>query len=99
MDIAHNPPAMSYLVEKLNALYPKKRKRFVVGFSNDKDVRKCIDSIQYAVDNDLTQIHLVQASTPRAATLEEIWQAVPALRNSMWKLRHISHRWRKLSEF
>lgn len=84
LDIAHNPPAMSYLVGKLNSLYPHKKKRFVVGFSNDKDIQKCVDSILKAVENNVSQIHLIQASTPRAATLEEIWHAVPILKYSIW---------------
>jgi len=73
LDVAHNPPAMDYLVKKLKSSYPTGTKfRVVVGMSSDKDLTLCGKSILHAVDGDVSRIHLVEASHPRAAKLESI---------------------------
>ena len=75
LDVAHNPPAMKYMVQKLLRTYPTRRIRIVVGMSSDKDLRQCGDFLMEAVQNDASQIHLVEAAHPRAAKLEAILRA------------------------
>jgi len=72
LDVAHNPPAMKYLAHKLKATYPNTKFRMIVGMSSDKDSNLCGQYILNAVDNDASAVHLVQASHPRAARLEDI---------------------------
>lgn len=84
LDVAHNPPAMEYLVEKLKATFPNKEYRFVAGMSSDKDLRKCGQSLLTVADP--TKIHLVQAAHPRAAQLEAIVEAEPSLAKSHYDL-------------
>jgi dihydrofolate synthase/folylpolyglutamate synthase len=75
LDVAHNPPAMMYMVRKLRRTYPNRRIRVVVGMSSDKDMRLCGESLLEAVNGDPSRIHLVEAAHPRAATLEAILNA------------------------
>jgi dihydrofolate synthase/folylpolyglutamate synthase len=77
LDVAHNPQAMEYLVRKLHATYPEASFRFVAGMSSDKDLGQCARSL-LGIANP-TSIHLVEAAHPRAATLEAILSAEPAL--------------------
>ena len=75
LDVAHNPPAMQYLVRKLKATYPEGRFRMIVGMSSDKDSNLCSQFILEAVDQKPDAIHLVQAAHPRAAKLDDILAA------------------------
>ena len=79
LDVAHNPPAMDYLVRKLHATFPDKKFRMVVGMSSDKDLKLCGESVLKAVDGDATRIHFVEAAHPRAAKLEAILEATSSL--------------------
>jgi len=81
LDIAHNPPAMKTLVAKLQATHPSQNKRFVVGFSADKNISE-IGNLLLSVVPDPSYIHLVEAVNLRAAKLEEIFSAVPQLKNA-----------------
>lgn len=72
LDVAHNPPAMDYLVHKLATTYPGSIFRMVVGMSSDKDLALCGKAVLRATGNDPSRIHLVQAAHPRAARLEDI---------------------------
>ena len=81
LDVAHNPDAMKYLAAKLESTYPNKAKRIVVGFSADKDLAQCGDTL-LSIVNDPSSIHLVQASHPRAASLEQILESSPQLTKS-----------------
>jgi dihydrofolate synthase / folylpolyglutamate synthase len=73
LDVAHNPPAMEYLVRKLQVTYPSATFRFVLGMSSDKDLGQCGRSILAIAKPDA--IHLVEAAHPRAAKLEAIQNA------------------------
>lgn len=79
LDVAHNPAAMEYLVQKLRTTYPDAKFRVVVGMSSDKDLGACGRSILEAVDDNAKSIHVVQAAHPRAATVEAILSAEPRL--------------------
>ena len=81
LDVAHNPPAMNHLVSKLNDTFPNKTRRFVAGFSSDKDLQLCAKPLIESCDGDVKRIHLIEAAHPRAATLEAIQNDVPELRN------------------
>ena len=72
LDVAHNPPAMKYLVHKLKTTYPNSKFRIIAGMSSDKDSNVCGQYILDAVDNNAESIHLVEAAHPRAAHLEDI---------------------------
>ena len=79
LDVAHNPPAMDYLLYKLQSTYPNRSFRIVVGMSADKDMKLCATSLKQIVQNDISRIHLVEAAHPRAAKLEDMWKADPEL--------------------
>lgn len=83
LDVAHNPDAMAHLVKKLQATYPtmKEKTRIVVGFSADKDLKLCGSALLDYV-SDASKLHLVEAAHPRAAKLEDMLEAEPALRSS-----------------
>ena len=72
LDVAHNPPAMEYLVRKLQTTYPNRNFRMVVGMSSDKDLALCGKAVRLVTNDDTSRIHLVQAAHPRAAVLENI---------------------------
>jgi dihydrofolate synthase/folylpolyglutamate synthase len=67
-DVAHNPEAVFCLLQALHTFYPHCKFRFLVGFSKDKEYDRCLRLIA----NVATHIHLVQARSPRAATLQEL---------------------------
>lgn len=76
LDVAHNPPAIEYLVRKLHRTYDQTTKfRIVVGMSSDKDLKLCGSSLLNIVNNDTSRIYLVEAAHPRAAKLEAILNA------------------------
>jgi len=79
LDVAHNPPAMEYLVFKLKKTYPEASFRFVAGMSSDKDIGQCARSLLSTTEGTSRNIHLVQAAHPRAATLEAILEAESSL--------------------
>jgi dihydrofolate synthase/folylpolyglutamate synthase len=79
LDVAHNPPAMVYLIRKLEATYPGASFRFVAGMSSDKDLGQCARALLSTVRGSAGQIHLVEAANPRAAKLEAILEAEPNL--------------------
>lgn len=81
LDVAHNPPAMDLLTNKLKATYPNQVKRIVAGFSADKDLSQCAHSLLTIVPNP-SNLHLVEAAHPRAARLEDMLQAEPKLKES-----------------
>lgn len=83
LDVAHNPDAMEYLVQKLEATYPslKQKTRIVAGFSADKDIKLCGNSLLNHL-SDPSMLHLVEAAHPRAAKLEEMLLAEPLLKKS-----------------
>lgn len=77
LDVAHNPPAMEYLVKKLKGTYPNSSFRFVAGMSSDKDLGQCSRTLLSIADP--SQIHLVEAAHPRAAKLTSIVVAEPRM--------------------
>jgi len=82
LDVAHNPDAMVHLVKKLQATYPEMKKaRIVAGFSADKDLKMCGSALLDYV-GDASRLHLVEAAHPRAAKLEDMLEAKPALGDS-----------------
>jgi dihydrofolate synthase/folylpolyglutamate synthase len=81
LDIAHNPPAMQTLVAKLEAKYPSRSKRIVVGFSDDKDISNIAELLLSTV-TDASYIHLVEAFNLRAAKLDKILHDAPKLKDS-----------------
>ncbi|GKZ00188.1 hypothetical protein MPSEU_000971800 [Mayamaea pseudoterrestris] len=82
LDVAHNPEAMEYLVNKLKATYDLSQTaiRMVVGMSSDKDLGRCGQAVLELVGHDASRVHLVQASTPRAATLQQLLD-IPGFRD------------------
>ena len=85
LDVAHNLQGMMNLVEKLEATYPGKNKRFVVGMSAEKDVLSICNILLGVVPNP-SSIHLVEAATDRAATIQTIIEAQPKLSKSNFAL-------------
>jgi dihydrofolate synthase/folylpolyglutamate synthase len=86
LDVAHNPQGMMNLVEKLEATYPGKNKRFVVGMSAEKDVWSICNILLDVVPNP-SNIHLVEAVNDRAATIQTILDAQPKLLKSNFAVK------------
>ena len=84
-DVAHNPEAIFYLLQALHTFFPKSKFRFLVGFSKDKEYDQCLDLIVPVA----AHIHLVQAPTRRAATIEELKDALGNLDSSSYS-SHLS---------
>lgn len=84
LDVAHNPPAMEYLVYKLKTTYPKTPFRFVTGMSSDKDLGQCARALLSTTQESCRNIHLVQAAHPRAASLEKILEAENSLETAAY---------------
>lgn len=87
LDVAHNPQAMEYLIFKLTEAYPNldptKNVRMVVGMSADKDLKQCTDSqLKYFGGDNVDKLHLVAASHPRAASVHEILETNPILKDA-----------------
>jgi dihydrofolate synthase/folylpolyglutamate synthase len=80
LDVAHNPPAMEYLVHKLERTYPGASFRFVTGMSSDKDLKQCSQALLSLCEG--SHIHLVEAAHPRAAKLEAILEADSSLKDA-----------------
>lgn len=99
LDVAHNPPAMEYLLRKLKTTFGESNTfRIVVGMSSDKDLGLCGRMLLNDVNAD--QIHLVEAFHPRAAKLEAILESEPLLQDSHFdqKDRTITTQIRSASE-
>ncbi len=71
-DVAHNPDAFAHLVQALDLFFPKKHKRFLVGFCKDKDVASCLKHLIPLA----AHLHLVKAPTPRAASVDALAQCL-----------------------
>lgn len=84
LDVAHNPPAMQYLLEKLQSTYPEEKFRFVVGMSADKDIKQICEFLLEHLD--VRSIHLVEAHHARAAKIEAILESCPKLKISRWNV-------------
>jgi dihydrofolate synthase/folylpolyglutamate synthase len=67
-DVAHNPDGFKRLLEGMEIHFPGQPFAAAVGMSKDKEIEKCLtllaEKAQY--------IYLLQASLPRAATIEEM---------------------------
>jgi len=82
LDVAHNPQAMGYLIDKLRSSYPNvSDQRIVVGMSADKDLKYCTKILLDHVSSP-DKLHLVEASHPRAASIASILEANPKLLES-----------------
>lgn len=81
-DVAHNPDAIFHLLQALHLFAPQQRIRFVVGFSSDKDYESCLRLISDVA----TFIHLVRASTPRAASLHALASVMNKIKGSHFQL-------------
>lgn len=68
LDVAHNPQGFARLFEAINLEYPDMPLRVLVGMSKDKDISACF---KVAASRAL-HMHLVEADTPRAATVKEL---------------------------
>lgn len=82
LDVAHNPPAMQHLVSKLENTFPTDKdgnRRFVAGFSSDKNLSECAQHLINSCNGDVSRIHIIEASHPRAASIESILEACPDL--------------------
>lgn len=72
LDVAHNPEAIFCLLQALHTFFPSNKFRFLVGFSKDKEYDRCLELIADVA----THIHLVKASSDRAATVKELSDAL-----------------------
>lgn len=71
-DVAHNPDAFAHLVWALNQFFPNRNKRFLIGFCKDKDAASCLNHLLPSA----VHLHLVKASTSRAASLDTLAESL-----------------------
>jgi len=81
-DAAHNPDAIFHLLQALHTFFPKRHARFLLGFSADKDYEFCLRLISDVA----THIHLVQASSLRAAPLHALAGAMDEIKKPSYSL-------------
>jgi dihydrofolate synthase/folylpolyglutamate synthase len=85
LDVAHNPQALEQLFSKIQNKYPASNAiRVVVGMSADKDIKRCSEIILNIVSNP-SQVHLVESSNPRAASIAEMVNYNPILKQSNYQ--------------
>lgn len=68
LDVAHNPAAFQKLIPALKYHFPQQKLRFVLGFSQDKDISGCLKIV---VEN-AEAIHLVRTPNERLADPEDV---------------------------
>ncbi|WP_241582855.1 bifunctional tetrahydrofolate synthase/dihydrofolate synthase [Rosenbergiella epipactidis] len=73
LDVAHNPHAARYLVEKIEQLAPKGKVRGVLGMLHDKDIEGTITILSAAVD----QWYCASLDGPRGASAQRLQQSLP----------------------
>ena len=73
LDVAHNPHAARYLVEKIEQLAPKGKVHAVLGMLHDKDIDGTITILSEVVD----QWYCATLDGPRAATAQRLQQSLP----------------------
>src|SRR5690554_89085 len=83
LDVAHNPHAAHYLVQALQARYPKHRVLAVVGMLEDKDIAGTLQALAPAVD----AWYFAHLTVPRGTTAETLAQYAPAAVNGKPILR------------
>jgi len=98
LDVAHNPPAIQLLLYKLQSQYPQVKKRLIIGFSADKDIRQCASILLHNSNDNydtisVDRLHIVEAAHPRAAKLEDILNADPRLHQCQYDInnRSVTH--------
>lgn len=75
LDVAHNPDGFRRLFEALQNRFPNQPIRLVVGLSKDKDIKSCLK----IAASKAKHIHLVKASSSRAADFEELSEELRSL--------------------
>lgn len=73
LDVAHNPHAARYLVEKIEQLAPKGKVHGVLGMLHDKDIEGTITILSEAVD----QWYYASLDGPRGASAQRLQQSLP----------------------
>ena len=80
LDVSHNPSAINQFLRRLKGHFYLRSFRFVIGLSSDKDIQECLCII---LDHaNVKNIHLVESSTARAATIESMLDTCPSLKGS-----------------
>lgn len=74
-DVAHNPAGFERLIEALEECYRDLHWRFLIGMSEDKDIKQCLKMIAPHASH----LHVVQAENGRAAKKEQIAQILADL--------------------
>ena len=73
LDVAHNPHAARYLVEKIEQLAPKGKVHGVLGMLHDKDIEGTITILSEAVE----QWYCASLDGPRGASAQRLQQSLP----------------------
>ena len=73
LDVAHNPPAFSRLIEALHYHYPGKRFPFFLAFSKDKDWKQCVEIIKPHA----AEITFLKTDNPRLIAFPEAKEICP----------------------
>jgi len=73
LDVAHNPHAARYLVEKIEQLAPKGKVHGVLGMLHDKDIEGTISILSEAVN----QWYCASLDGPRGASAQRLQQSLP----------------------
>jgi dihydrofolate synthase/folylpolyglutamate synthase len=69
-DVAHNPQGLKRLLEAIDEHYPDREVRFVVGMSQDKNTKECLNLLASRAQ----YVYLTEAKNSRAAKTERLAQ-------------------------
>lgn len=70
LDVAHNPDGIRHLIRTLSGRFANTPFRFIIGLSKNKDIASCFKEIMPIASH----IHLVEASSERAASNQFLYQ-------------------------
>ncbi len=81
-DVAHNPDGFTRLANALEHVYPYRTFRFVIGVSQEKDTRGCLEQIK----DKAKHIHFVEAARENTASLTDLEQAFQSIATCPYSL-------------
>lgn len=77
LDGAHNPDGFTRLFEAIDLFFPHRKLHVAIGMCRDKEYANCLKIVKKRAE----RILLLQANSPRAATIEELKQALVGYEN------------------
>lgn len=77
LDVAHNPDGFTRLFEAIDLFFPHRKLHVAVGMCRDKEYASCLKIVKRRAE----RILLLQADSPRAASVDELKQGLNGYEN------------------